>query len=441
MFIINFILDCGASVMLPIIIFILGIIMGAGVSKSFKSGITIGIGFTGISLVTGLLSDELGPVAQQMTERLGLHMDIIDIGWPAMSSITWAWSAAGLMIPICLGVNILMLALKLTKTMNVDVWNYWQFAFIGAAVSVATNSIPIGLAFGAVSSALALVLADLTQPYIEKYFNMPGISFPHLTALGCLPVVYPLVWILDRIPGLNKININADSLRKKFGIFGEPMMMGLIIGIVLGALAGAKPQVILQTGIGLAAVMYLMPKMVACLMEGLMPIAEAAKEFANKRLGGRSVNIGMDAALTVGHSTVMSTNLLMVPISLALAIILPGNQTLPFGDLAFYAFGICLMIPIFRGNVVRSIVGCSIYMVSMLYLSTWLAPIITNVFKIAHYNVGTSGQVTSVLCGIWPAGLFAVATKSLGNIGLAVIGVVVIALLVYVNKIRAQKEN
>lgn len=189
------------------------------------------------------------------------------------------------------------------------------------------------------------------------------------------------------------------------------------------------------------AVMKIMPKMVAMFMEGLMPIAEAAKEFANKRLGGRSVNIGMDAALTVGHSTVMSTNLLMVPISLALAIILPGNQTLPFGDLAFYAFGICLMIPIFRGNVVRSIVGCSIYMVSMLYLSTWLAPIITNVFKIAHYNVGTSGQVTSVLCGIWPAGLFAVATKSLGNIGLAVIGVVVIALLVYVNKIRAQKEN
>ena len=69
------------------------------------------------------------------------------------------------------------------------------------------------------------------------------------------------------------------------------------------------------------------------------------------------------------------------------------------------------MIPIFRGNVVRSIVGCSIYMVSMLYLSTWLAPIITNVFKIAHYNVGTSGQVTSVLCGIWPAGLFASCNK------------------------------
>ena len=43
----------------------------------------------------------------------------------------------------------------------------------------------------------------------------------------------------------------------------------------------------------------------------------------------------MDAALTVGHPTVMSTSLLLVPISLLLAVILPGNQVLPFGDLAF----------------------------------------------------------------------------------------------------------
>lgn len=377
MFIINFILDCGASVMLPIIIFILGIIMGAGVSKSFKSGITIGIGFTGISLVTGLLSDELGPVAQQMTERLGLHMDIIDIGWPAMSSITWAWSAAGLMIPICLGVNILMLALKLTKTMNVDVWNYWQFAFIGAAVSVATNSIPIGLAFGAVSSALALVLADLTQPYIEKYFNMPGISFPHLTALGCLPVVYPLVWILDRIPGLNKININADSLRKKFGIFGEPMMMGLIIGIVLGALAGAKPQVILQTGIGLAAVMYLMPKMVACLMEGLMPISQAAQELMSKKFAGREVFIGLDAAVSLGEPAVIAVGLVLVPITIALAIILPGNRILPFADLAVIPYIVCLFTAMCKGNIFRALIVGTVVMGLVLLMASTLAGIET----------------------------------------------------------------
>ncbi|MCI8581735.1 MAG: PTS galactitol transporter subunit IIC [Dorea sp.] len=377
MFIINFILDCGASVMLPVIIFILGVIMKAGVGKSFKAGITIGIGFTGIGLVTGLLANQLGPVAQQMTERLGLNMDIIDIGWPAMSSITWAWSAAGLMIPICLIVNVVLLSLKLTKTMNVDIWNYWQFAFVGAAVAVVTDSVIIGLAAGALISALALILADFTAPYIEKYFDMPGISFPHLTALGCLPIVYPLMWILDRIPGINKIEISADSLRKKFGIFGEPMMMGLIIGFVLAALAGAEPQVILQTGIGLASVMYLMPKMVSCLMEGLMPISEAAQEMMSKRFEGREIYIGLDAAVALGEPAVIAVGLVLVPITILLAVILPGNRILPFADLAVIPYIVCLFTAMSKGNIFRSLVIGTVVMGCVLLMASTLGPIET----------------------------------------------------------------
>ena len=377
MYIINFILDCGASVMLPIIIFILGVIMKAGVGKSFKAGITIGIGFTGIGLVTGLLANQLGPVAQQMTERLGLNMDIIDIGWPAMSSITWAWSAAGLMIPICLIVNIVLLSLKLTKTMNVDIWNYWQFAFVGAAVAVVTDSVIIGLAAGALISALALILADFTAPYIEKYFDMPGISFPHLPALGCLPIVYPLMWILDRIPGINKIEISADSLRKKFGIFGEPMMMGLIIGFVLAALAGAQPQVILQTGIGLASVMYLMPKMVSCLMEGLMPISEAAQEMMSKRFEGREIYIGLDAAVALGEPAVIAVGLVLVPITILLAVILPGNRILPFADLAVIPYIVCLFTAMSKGNIFRSLVIGTVVMGCVLLMASTLGPIET----------------------------------------------------------------
>ncbi|MFQ1040624.1 PTS transporter subunit IIC, partial [Citrobacter koseri] len=128
--------------------------------------------------------------------------------------------------------------------------------------------------------------------------------------------------------------------------------IGLIIGIVVGIMAGYDVAGIGNLGIMTAAVMKIMPKMVAMFMEGLMPIAEAAKEFTNKKLNGRQVNIGMDAALTVGHPTIMSTSLLLVPISLLLALILPGNKVLPFGDLAFFAFAICLMIPYFKGNIV-----------------------------------------------------------------------------------------
>ena len=371
----------GSTVFLPIIIFILGIIFGVKPAKAAISGFTVGIGSIGLNLVIGLLSDNLGTAIQVMGEHYGFSLNIMDIGCGVGGPLAFSTTLGIILIPMSLIVNLLFVMLGWTKTLNVDIWNFWFPCFLGLVAQAVTGNFVTGILGALVAVMLQWLLADIFQKKVSEFFGYPGIAISHMMALSGALIAVPLNWIFDRIPGFNKIEADSETIAKRFGFFGDTVVIGIIIGMIV------------------------------------------------------------DAALTVGHSTVMSTNLLMVPISLALAIILPGNQTLPFGDLAFYAFGICLMIPIFRGNVVRSIVGCSIYMVSMLYLSTWLAPIITNVFKIAHYNVGTSGQVTSVLCGIWPAGLFAVATKSLGNIGLAVIGVVVIALLVYVNKIRAQKEN
>lgn len=377
MFILQFILDAGATVMLPVIIFILGLILGAGPAKSFRAGITIGVGFTGIFLMTGLLSDNLAPVAQMMIERLGLHFDIVDVGWPAMSAITWGWTAAGLVIPICLVINIAMLAVGLTKTMDVDIWNYWQFAFIGAAVAEIAHSVPLGLAAAGIAGALAFVLADVTAHYIEEFYMMPGISFPHYTALGMLPIVIPLVWLTDRIPGLKDINVSAEDIREKFGLFGEPMMMGLIIGLVLGILAGAAPEVILQTGIGLAAFMHLMPRMVAVLMEGLMPISEAARNLMQERFEGREIYIGLDAAVALGDPSVTAVGLLLVPITILLAVILPGNRILPFADLAVIPYIVSLFTAMCKGDVIRSLIIGTVVMALVLYLASYLGPIQT----------------------------------------------------------------
>ena len=84
----------------------------------------------------------------------------------------------------------------------------------------------------------------------------------------------------------------------------------------------------------------------------------------------------------------MSTSLLLVPISLLLAVILPGNQVLPF---VIWHFHICDLFndSLFQRNIVRSLVGCSLYLVMTFYLSTWLAPIVTELFQMANFDVGT----------------------------------------------------
>ena len=429
----------GSTVFLPLIIFIIALVFGVKPGKAFMSGVTVGIGSIGLNLVLNLLSGSLGAAIQTMGEQYGVALNIMDIGCGVGGPLAFSTTIGILLIPISLLVNFLFVALGLTKTLNVDIWNFWFPAFLGLLVNAVTQNFVFGILATVVAVILQWFLADLFQEKVSNFFGYPGIAITHMMALSGVVFAIPVNWVFDHIPGLNKLNADAETLTKKFGIFGDTVFMGLIIGVVVGIFAGYDIAGIGTLGMSTAAVMKIMPKMVAMFMEGLMPVAEAAKEFTSKRLNGRQVSIGMDAALTVGHPTVMSTSLLLVPISLAIALVLPGNKVLPFGDLAFFTFGICLMIPYFKGNIVRAIIGCSLYLVTMLYMSTWLAPTITEVFALANYDVGTTGLVTSVLCGIWPAGLFVIIANYLGIVGVLGIGVVVIVLMAYFKGIRSKK--
>ena len=81
-------IDAGSYVMLPIIITIIGLIFRLPISKAFKSGITITCGFVGINLLVNLLKSAVSPAASAMVTNFGLNLDVTDVGWGAISSIT-----------------------------------------------------------------------------------------------------------------------------------------------------------------------------------------------------------------------------------------------------------------------------------------------------------------------------------------------------------------
>ena len=280
---VNYILDLGAAAMLPIILTIFGVILGQKLSKSFRAGLTVGIGFTGLNLVIGLLSDSIGKSSQAMIERLGLQLDILDVGWPIGAAITFATPIAVILIPVIFIFNIILLRFNQTKTMDVDLWNYWHLIFPGAMIYYATDSIWIAIVCSLVNTFIIFKLADWTAPAVEHFFGLPGISLPHGETVNFAPLTYALNRLWDKIPGINKIDINAKNLKERLGIFGEPMMIGLVLGVGMGLLAGYDSQAIIQLGVQTSAVMILMPRMVALLMEGLAPIAEGAKTFIQKR--------------------------------------------------------------------------------------------------------------------------------------------------------------
>ncbi|MFW7433281.1 PTS galactitol transporter subunit IIC [Vagococcus carniphilus] len=434
--------DLGSIVVLPILIFIFGVALGTKPGKAFTSALMVGVGFVGLNLVIDLLGGSLGPAAQQMVERFGLNLTTIDIGWPAAAAISYGTVLGSLAIPIGVGLNILLIVLGLTKTLNVDIWNIWHAAFISSLVYALTNNFAMGIFATVIYLMMILLFGDILGPVINKFYGFPNITFPHGTAAPGFIFAIPLNWLFDRIPGIKDWKADPETIQKKFGIFGDSTVMGFLIGLVMGILAGYDVAGTGQLAIKTAAVMVLMPKMVALLMEGLTPISESANQFVQKKFPGRELYIGMDAALSVGHPAVLSSSLLLVPITILLAVVLPGNTTLPFGDLATIPFLVCLMAAVFGGNIIRTVIGGSIYMVTILYITSWVAPLVTASAKAANFDLQGNSMITALAeGGLWTTWMYVGLTKVLSWGGLAIIGAVVLIGLIYVNKILPKKKG
>ncbi len=378
---VQYILDLGASAMLPVILTIFGLILGQGFVKSFRAGLTVGVGFIGINLVIGLLSEYAGGAAQAMVERLNLNLNVLDVGWPVAASITWATPIAVMLIPMLFIVNIAMLALNLTKTMDVDIWNYWHLIFAGGVIYYATGSLPLCILCALIHAVVTFKLADWTAPAVGSFLGLPGVCLPHAETVAWAPVCYTLNRVWDKIPGLNKVDITGDTLKKKLGFVGEPMFLGLVLGIIIGALAGYDSKSVILTGINMAAVLVLLPKMVALLMEGLMPISEGAREFIQKKFPGKEVYIGLDAAVATGHPTVVTVSLIMIPITIALAFLLPYNRMLPYADLAVLPFTVIWAVVASKGNIIRSVLNASVMLCAIFFIATNLAEATTTMGK------------------------------------------------------------
>lgn len=445
----SFIQGLGVSVMMPIVLTILGCILGAGFGKSLRAGLTVGVGFIGLGLViNSLLGTTLSPAVQEMVNRFGLSLTVVDVGWPAAAAIAMGSTVGLIIIPLGLVVNIVMLLTNTTQTVDVDIWDYWHFAFTGALVSIVTNSYVFGIIAAILNMIVIMVLGDYTAPLVEESLQMPGVSLPHGFTTAYAPIAMLFNWIFDKIPGVRDIDINTDTLQKKFGVFGEPILVGTVIGLVIGVLAywdggnvAASITKVLSLGVSLGAVLVLIPKMAALLMEGLLPISDAASTFVNKHFKNRGkIYIGLDSAVGVGHPVTLAISFILVPLCIFLAVILPGNKVLPFADLAVIPWMFVLITPVVRNNGFRGIFIGLIVLTVGLYIATDLSPLITTAASNVQFDMGGAAAISSICDGANPLTWLIVRIGGIANgLGLVIIGIATLALAIW-NKRRIHKE-
>jgi len=290
-------------------------------------------------------------------------------------------------------------------------------------------------------AVLIIKTTEWSAPYVKREMGIDGIAISPLSVSGILPYAVMLNSIFDSIPWVKKIS--WDPSRAKHGPSGspllqEPMVIGIFVGAFLSLLAGYDLKMTLETSVNIAAVMFLLPKCGGLIGEGMGEVSLAFKKLMEKRFPWmQGVSIAMDTGILMTNPSVIATGLILIPVSLLIAFILPGNRVIPLGDLPNLISLLSLTVLIMRGNVIRGVLAGIPIVASYLFISSSMAPLYTKQAIAAGMNFGEGvGEITAFTDGgnqirYWMFYLFQ------GNlIAVAIIPVVLLMLLFSWKKYR-----
>jgi len=239
-------LGYGANVVLPVIMFILCLALGMKWTKALGAGLLLGIAFTGMNILFGFAFPALQGAGQAMIARFPTHpLPAFDLGWTVASVISRAWPYAVFMFPLQIVINVIMLWAGWTQCLNVDMWNVWHKATLGAFVSALLKdsflgeggALAMGFLVAAIWVVLELISADYTREQVYNLTKIPGIAVSHNMLLDIIWMA-PILDLIEKIPGIEKIKTSPADFRRRFGILGENYILGAILGLIFGLLAG-----------------------------------------------------------------------------------------------------------------------------------------------------------------------------------------------------------
>ncbi|MDA3955418.1 PTS transporter subunit IIC [Oceanispirochaeta sp.] len=389
-----------AYIMLPFFIIIIGLIIRMPLGRLLKAALQLGTGFAGVFIVFSFFVDNIRPAVEQIIRVRGLDFPVLDVGWPPLAAITWSSPLAPLSIPFIILINIIMIALKTTRTIYIDIWNYWHLALIGALLFAVSHNYFIAFAAITLITIYTIKTADWTAPYVFRESGLEGVTISPVSVVGLLPFAELMDSLYDRIPYVKKWNFNPHTGDSRLNQFADPMVIGFFMGILLGIGAGYSVKTFLELGIHIAAVMYLLPKCGELIGEGISPISNSMKERIQNWFPGRSgLNVAVDTGILMNNKSVIVSGLILMPIALGIALILPGNRTLPLGDLPNLLSVISVTVLISRGNVIRSVFTGIPVVVTFLLISSSMAELFTNLSQGTGMDMGQGQLITAFTDG------------------------------------------
>ena len=246
------IIKMGGPIVMLIILTVLALLFGVKFSKALEGGIKLAIALTGIGAIIGMLNGAFSASLAKFVENTGIQLNITDVGWAPLATITWGspWTLYFLLIMLI--VNVVMLVMKKTDTLDVDIFDIWHLSITGLLIKWYADNNHVSPAVSLLIATAAVVLvgvlkiinSDLMKPTFDDLLNAPSSS--PMTSTHMNYMMNPVIMVLDKIfdkffPWLDKYDFDAAALNKKIGFWGSKFFIGFLLGVVIGFMGTPHP--------------------------------------------------------------------------------------------------------------------------------------------------------------------------------------------------------
>lgn len=372
-------INLGAAPMMLIVLTIFALAVGVKFKKALEGGIRLAISITAIGAIMNILTSSFSQALQDFVRNTGIELSITDVGWAPLATITWGSAYTLYFLLVIMIVNIVMLFLNKTDTLDVDIFNVWHLAITGLFARYMGASLFVTTLLVIFIGVLKIINSDLMKPTFNDLLDAPDENPMTTTHLNYM--MNPLVMVFDKIfdkifPFLDKYDFDSAKLNSKIGFWGSKFAIGIYLGLFIGILSGQTVKDTLQLAFIAATCLELFSVIGQWFIESVEPLSQGIADFANKKLGGRKFNIGLDWPFIAGRSEMWAAANVLAPIMLLLAIILPGNKVLPLGGIIAMGLTPSLLV-VTRGKIIRMILIGIFMLPVFLWSGTLIAPYVT----------------------------------------------------------------
>ncbi|BFL73109.1 PTS transporter subunit IIC [Anaerococcus nagyae] len=374
------------AVLMMLVLTIVAIAVGVKFSKALEGGIRLAISITAIGAIMGILTTSFSEALQAFVLRTGIDLSITDVGWAPLANITWGSPYTLYFLVVMIIVNLVMLFTNKTDTLDVDIFDIWHLAITGLFAMYMGANLLITTLLVIFIGVLKILNSDLMKPTFNELLDAPDENPMTTTHMNYMmnPIVMVFDKIIDRLfPSLDKYDFDAAKLNSKIGFWGSKFAIGIYLGLLVGFLAGMKLMDVLQLAFTAATCLELFSVIGQWFIESVEPLSQGIADYANKKLGDRKLNIGLDWPFIAGRAEMWAAANILAPIMLLIAMILPGNKVLPLGGII--AMGLTPALLVVTGGKIIRMVIIGIFMLPIfLWSGTLIAPYATEAAKAVH---------------------------------------------------------